>query len=159
MMKNTTIPIRFGIGTSGSLIAYFLTLAALGLHTNGYYSLFNGVLTGFGIYEAIKYYRFKNPETFTYAKGFITGVVTGFTTTFIFTLFFALYATELNTTFLKELLAAGFKNYSTSEGAIFFIVAIMGLTTTVVLTLTFMQLFKVSNNLRQETRLNSKNHL
>mgnify|MGYP001819083719 FL=1 len=56
-MKNFTLPIRFGIATSGSLIAYFLVLSLLGLHTNIFYSLFNGVITGFGIYEAIKYYK------------------------------------------------------------------------------------------------------
>ena len=49
-MKNYALPIRFGIAASGCLIAYFLILSLLGLHTNVFYSLFNGVITGFSIY-------------------------------------------------------------------------------------------------------------
>ena len=54
-MKNLTLPIRFGIVTSAVLVAYFLILALLGKHTNVFFSLFNGVITGFGIYETNKY--------------------------------------------------------------------------------------------------------
>ena len=52
-MKNFTLPIRFGLATSGSLIAYFLVLSLFNLHTNIFFSLFNGSITGFGIFEAI----------------------------------------------------------------------------------------------------------
>ena len=63
-MKNFTLPIRFGIAASGSLIAYFLILSLFNLHTNVFYSLFNGVITGFAIYEAIKYELIQNKEGF-----------------------------------------------------------------------------------------------
>ncbi len=145
-MKEFALPIRFGIATSGSLIAYFLILSLFGLHTNIFFSLFNGVITGFGIYEAIRYFRKKEKENFNYRKGFMGGVITGFVATLIFTLFFALYATEINSEFLKELSVVWFKNYGTFEGIVFFTVAIMGFATTLVLTLSFMQLFKTSNN-------------
>ena len=150
-MKKFALPIRFGLATSGCLIAYFLILALFGLHTNVYYSLFNGVITGFGIYEAIKYYRDKDKERFTYADGFTAGMVTGFVATLIFTLFFALYSTEINTGFLEQLSTVFFKDFQSFEGIVFFTVAIMGFATTLVLTLSFMQLFKASNNLKKKS--------
>lgn len=150
-MRQFALPIRFGLATSGCLIAYFLILALFGLHTNVFYSLFNGVITGFGIYEAIKYYRLKDKEGFNYGKGFTAGMVTGFAATLIFTLFFALYSTEINTGFLEQLSTVFFKDFKNFEGIVFFTVAIMGFATTLVLTLSFMQLFKSSNNLKKKS--------
>ena len=146
-MKNFTLPIRFGIATSGSLIAYFLILSLLGLHTNVFFSLFNAVITGFGIYEAIKYYKLENGKSFRYSMGFTTGLTTGGMATIIFTIFFALYSTELNPGFLEILSTQWASEYQSFEAIVFFVVAVMGFSTTVVLTLTFMQLFKTTNNL------------
>ena len=146
-MKNFTLPIRFGIATSGSLIAYFLVLSLLGLHTNIFYSLFNGVITGFGIYEAIKYYKLQEGKSFRYSTGFTAGLTTGGLATIIFTIFFALYSTELNPGFLEILSSQWASEYQSFEAIVFFVVAVMGFSTTVVLTLTFMQLFKSSHNL------------
>ncbi len=146
-MGKFSLPIRFGIATGGCLIAYFLILALLERHTNIFYSLFNGVITGFGIYEVIKIYRLRNKESFTYGKGFMAGMVTGGVATIIFTLFFALYATELNTTFLSEITAEWTGSFSSFEGIVFFFAAVMGFATTLVLTLSFMQLFKSSRSL------------
>lgn len=140
------LPIRFGIAASGSLIAYFLILSLFGLHTNVFYSLFNGVITGFAIYEAIKYQRLEEGEAFNYTSGFKTGLVTGFVATIIFTLFFALYSTEINPGFLSELASVWSRDFQNFEAIVFFTVAIMGFATTLVLTLSFMQLFKSSNN-------------
>ncbi|MDC6365405.1 MULTISPECIES: DUF4199 domain-containing protein [Flavobacteriaceae] len=145
-MKNLTLPIRFGIVTSAVLIAYFLILSLLGKHTNVFYSLFNGVITGFGIYETIKYTKMRQGKEFGYGKGFAAGVTTGFIATLLFTIFFALYSTELNGSFLNELSGVWAKDYKNFEGIVFFTVAIMGFATTLVLTLSFMQLFKTSNN-------------
>lgn len=150
-MNRFSLPIRFGLATSGSLIAYFLVLSLFGLHTNVFYSLFNGIITGFGIYEAIKYYQLQQKENFTYGSGFRVGMVTGFVATLIFTLFFALYATELNTGFLEELSSVWFKDYKNFEGIVFFTVAIMGFATTLVLTLAFMQLFKSTKNIKKRS--------
>lgn len=145
-MKNFTLPVRFGLATSGSLIAYFLVLSLFDLHTNVFFSLFNGVISGFGIYEAIKYRRLQDGQSFNYKNGFLTGIITGFMATLFFTVFFAFYATEINTAFLTQLSEQWFKNLS-FVGIVFFTVAIMGFATTLVLTLAFMQLFKTSNNL------------
>ncbi|MEL6484687.1 MAG: DUF4199 domain-containing protein, partial [Bacteroidota bacterium] len=84
--------------------------------------------------------------TFNYNKGFSTGIVTGFMATLLFTVFFAVYTTEINPAFLVQLSEQWFKNLSFA-GIVFFTVAIMGFATSIVLTLSFMQLFKASNNI------------
>lgn len=146
IMKNITLPIRFGLVASGCLIAYFLILALIGKHTNVFFSLFNSVITGFAIYETIKYTKIREGSTFTYGSGFTSGVTTGAVATLLFTIFFALYSTELDPTFLQELSETWSKDYSNFKGIVFFTVFIMGIATTLVLTLSFMQLFKPTNN-------------
>lgn len=150
-MKEFALPIRFGIATSGSLIAYFLILALFDLHTNVFFSLFNGVITGFGIYEAIKYFRLSEKYQFNYGKGFTAGIVTGFLATILFTLFFTLYSTELNPEFLEQLSAKWFKDSGGFKAIVFFTVAIMGFATSLVLTLSFMQLFKTPRKSQKKT--------
>lgn len=145
MMYRFALPVRFGIAASGSLIAYFLILSLLDLHTNVFFSLFNSVITGFAIYEAIKYYKIKKGADFTYSGGFTAGLVTGGVATLIFTLFFALYSTELQPGFLEELSTKWANEYRSFEAIVFFVVAVMGFSTTIVLTLSFMQLFKSRN--------------
>lgn len=145
-MKKLTLPIRFGIVTSAVLIAYFLLLALMGKHTNVFYSLFNGVITGFGIYETIKYTKLRQGKGFSYGNGFTAGVTTGFVATLLFTIFFAIYSTELDGEFLDKLSTTWSKDYKNFQGIVFFTVAIMGFASTLVLTLSFMQLFKSSNN-------------
>lgn len=145
-MKNITLPIRFGIVASGCLIAYFLMLALLGKHTNVFFSLFNGVITGFAIYETLKYTKIREGEKFGYGSGFKSGLTTGIVATILFTIFFTIYSTELNPDFLMQLSEKWASDYSNFKGIVFFTVFIMGIATTVVLTLTFMQLFKASNN-------------
>lgn len=141
-MKQFALPIRFGIATSGCLIAYFLILSLFNLHINVFFSIFNGIITGFGIYEAIKVYKMSEGINFNYGKGFTAGVVTGGVATMLFTLFFALYATEINTNFLPELSEAWASEFKNFEAIVFFTVAIMGFATTLVVTLAIMQLFK-----------------
>lgn len=145
------LPIRFGIATSGSLIAYFLILALIGKHTEIWYSLFNGVITGFGIFEAIRFLRIQEKERFNYGMGFTAGIVVGFMATLIFTIFFAIYCTELDPDFLRQLMSQWFSSFQDFEGIVFFTVAIMGFATTIVLTLSFMQLFKSSRNLDKKS--------
>ena len=145
-MKNLTLPIRFGIVASGCLIAYFLILALMGKHTNVFFSLFNGIITGFAIYETLKYTKIREGAQFGYGSGFKAGLTTGVVATILFTIFFALYCTELNPSFLQEFSEVWSKDYTNFQGILFFTVFIMGIATTIVLTLTFMQLFKTSNN-------------
>ena len=134
-MKNAILPIRFGLMICATLIAYFLLLALFNMHTKPMFSLFNGVITAFGIYTAIKYYKMQQGEDFQYSKGFSLGIVTGFTATILFTVFFLLYATEINPGFLEELLTVFRQDYNVHIGLVAFVVAIMGFATTVVITL------------------------
>lgn len=149
-MKKIILPIRYAIAISGCLIAYFLLLALMGLHTNPVFSFFNAAISAFGIYAAIKYYKIEQGDNFEYSKGFSVGILTGFISTLIFTVFFAFYATELDKNFLPELLKTIDREYDDSIGIISFVVAIMGFATTVVITLTFMQYFKKSWNIPQK---------
>ena len=146
-MKKLSLPIRFGVAISGSLIGYFLLLSLFNYHTNLFFSLFNGVITGFGIFEAIRFYKLEQGKEFNYTTGFTTGIITGFSATLIFTIFFLFYATEINSNFLLELLEVFKGNYNVGIGLVTFVVAIMGFATTVVLTLTCMQYFKNSSNI------------
>ncbi|WP_121344021.1 DUF4199 domain-containing protein [Gillisia mitskevichiae] len=145
-MKKIKVPIKYGIAISAGLIAYFLVLSLFDAHKNPFFSLFNGVIMAFGMYEAIKNYRLESGTKFKYQKGFMVGLFTGFNATMIFTIFFGIYSTELNPNFLNELLTMWRSDYSTSVGIILFVVAIMGFATSFVLTLAFMQLFKDSWN-------------
>jgi hypothetical protein len=141
-MYRFALPIRFGLAASGSLIAYFLILSLFDYHTNVFFSLFNGVIVGFGIFEAIKYYKLEMGKGFSYGAGFKAGLTVGFVATVVFTIFFAFYSTEVNTEFLQNLSTTFFKDFKSFEAIVFFTVAIMGLATTLVLTLAFMQYFK-----------------
>ena len=145
-MKKISLPFRFGIAISGSLIGYFLVLSLFNLHTNPFFSLFNGVITGFGIFEAIKYYKLEQGKSFSYSSGFTVGIIAGFVATIIFTIFFLIYSTEVNPDFISELLTVFKRDYNVHVGLVCFVAAIMGFATTVVLTLTFMQYFKPSYN-------------
>ena len=87
-MKKISLSLRFGLVTSAILIAYFLVLALFDLHKNPLYSLFNSIITSFGIYEVIRLRKLQDINTFSYAEGFKTGIFTGFIATLIFTGFF-----------------------------------------------------------------------
>jgi len=148
-MKTISLPIRFGLVTSAVLIAYFLILALFNKHTNPVFSFFNAVIIVFGIYEAVRLKKLTDAESFTYGEGFKTGIITGFVATLTFTIFFLLYATEINGAFLPELLQKINGGFNADIGMVTFVVAIMGLATTVVSALTVMQLFKKTGNISQ----------
>ena len=148
-MKKASSAIRFGLVTSVMLIAYFLILSLFNKHTNPVFSFFNAAITAFGIWEAVRLSKLEQQQKFSYSEGFRTGVVTGFTATLLFTLFFLVYTTELNVAFLPELLKTISGGFNASIGMVIFIVAIMGVATTVIATLTTMQFFKNSRNIPQ----------
>ncbi len=148
-MKKISIPVKYGLAISIGLIAYFLICALFGVHINPAYSLFNGVIMGIGMYLALKQYRLHPSGKFNYQTGFVMGLLTGFYATVIFTIFFAIYSTEINPEFLNEMLPAWRNDYSTSKGLVIFVVAVMGFATTLILTLTFMQLLKDSWNIKE----------
>ncbi len=146
-MKNISLPIRFGLVTSAVLIAYFLVLALVDKHTNPAFSFFNALITGLGIYEAVRLRKLQNFSDFSYGEGFKTGIVTGAVATIVFTIFFLFYATEINSGFLDELLRTVNGGFNADIGMVTFVVAIMGFATTVVASLTVMQYFKKTGNI------------
>jgi len=149
LMNKLTLPIRFGLVITACLVAFFLILSLFNLHTNPIFSLFNGLITGLGIYEAIRVYKLEQGDDFNYINGFKIGLIAGSVATLLFTIFFTFYATEINSAFLPSLLEVFNGSYNSGIGIVAFVVAIMGFATTVVLTLSFMQLFKPSKNIIQ----------
>ena len=149
-MKKSTIPVKYGLAIAAGLIAYFLILSLFGQHTNPFLSIFNGLIAAYGIYEAIKHYKLEKGERFKYQKGFMAGLLTGANATILFTIFIAIYASHLNPDFLDnmEWRLTG----DTGLALFLFEVAVMGFATTLVLTLSFMQLFKKSWNTKDGKR-------
>ncbi len=147
-MKKTNIPLSYGIFIGVACIIYFLVLSMFSLHTNAIYSIFNFVFLGVGLFLAISKYKKKRAETFKYEYGFSVIFFTGIIATMVFTGFFALYITELNPSFLNELLPVGEKNYDLKPGMTLFGLASMGITTSLTFSLLYMQWFKSSRNIK-----------
>ena len=148
-MKKVSLSIRFGLVIGVMLIAYFLILALFDKHINPVFSFFNAVITGFGIWEVVRLNKLEQREAFSYSEGFKTALITGFTATLLFTIFFLVYATEINAGFLSELLKTVGGGFNVNIGMVTFIVAIMGIATTIVSALAAMQFFKNSRNIPQ----------
>ncbi|HET8854793.1 MAG TPA: DUF4199 domain-containing protein [Salinimicrobium sp.] len=148
-MKKSRIPLYYGLFIAIGLIAYFLLLSLFGVHNNPIYSVFNIVIVGVGMFAAISKYRTRKGSKFKYQKGFMAGLMTGFIATVIFTFFFGVYATELNPGFLGELITMWETEWFVDIGMVLFTVALMGFTTTLVLTFAFMQLLKDSWNTKE----------
>lgn len=151
-MKKSSIPILYGVYVAIGLIAYFLLLSLFGLHKYPAFSVLNLVITGAGMFLAIKRFRAESGAKFKYQKGFMTGIVTGFIATVLFTGFFAIYTTELNPGFDEELITMWETDYFVPIGMLIFTVALMGFATTFVLSLTFMQLLKDSWNTKDAAK-------
>lgn len=148
-MKKFTIPIKYGILIAAGLIAYFLLLSLFGLHTQPLYSFFNAVITAVGMFLALREYRLTKKNKFKYQKGFMATFLTGCNATVIFTIFFGLYCTEFNPGFLDELIVMWASYYGTGLGIVLFTVALMGFSTSIVLALAYMQIFKDSWNTKE----------
>jgi len=146
MNTSFSVALKYGLFVTIALIAYFLVLRLFGLHENPWLRLFNGLAMAAGIYYSIKYYKLIAGDNFTYVDGFKTGLVTGFIGTIFFTAFMAVYMFHLDPAFTQKLLGEWFSNYGEGAGILVFIILVEGIASTVILTLTFMQIFKKSNN-------------
>lgn len=150
-MKSSSIPLRYGIVLSVTLILYFLILSLFNLHTYVWFSFVNAVLTGGGIFLSIRDYKRKT-DKFDYPRGISAGLKTGIAATLIFTLFFAIYATYINPGFI-DLLVESWNMLPDSKRAfaqVIFVVGLMGFVSTFILTLVCMQLFKDSWNTHEK---------
>lgn len=139
---------RYGIIIAIVLIAYFLLLKLIGLHQYPVFSAANGVIFGAGILMAMKQYK-ASKSKFKYQKGFQLGFFTGGLATILFVIFMAVYMYQLDTEFSYNILDSWRLNYESGTFMILISLFIMGLATSLVLTLAFMQLLKQSWNTSQ----------
>ncbi len=153
MNRSLSVALKYGLIITGTLIAYFLILRLFNLHNNIWLRVANGFFMAAGIYFAIKNYKQKYNDDFTYVDGFKTGLLTGFIATGIFTFFMAIYMFHLDTEFARNIVKNWF-NSGDQGGALLVMIIIMeGLSSTAVLTLTFMQIFKKSGHVGQQEHL------
>ena len=140
-----SLAIKYGIGIAIALVAYFLLLKLIGLHNYPILSAFNGVIFGAGILMTLKGFKSES-DSFDYLNGFQLGLFTGAIATSLFSFFMALYIFQIDTQFASAILDSWELNYN--KGGLIIIVSLvmMGFSTTLVLTLAFMQLLKESWN-------------
>ena len=141
----------YGFWIAIILIAYFLILKLIGLHHYPVLSSVNALIFGAGIYLALKKYRSKVPEI-KYEKGFEVGLFTGGIASIVFTIFMALYMYQIDSDFSASIMESW--NLETDLGTSMLVISIliMGLVTTLLLTFSFMQLFKRSWNPKDGNR-------
>jgi hypothetical protein len=151
MNTSLKVALRYGLLITVVLIAYFLVLKLFGLHENPWLRLMNGLVMASGLYYSIKYYKLISGSAFSYIDGIKTGLITGFISTVAFTIFMAVYMFHLDVAFTQTLLGDWFSDYEVGANILLFIIFIEGLASTVVLSLAFMQLFKNSRNIPQNT--------
>lgn len=149
-MKGLPIYVRFGLVIALLLIGYFLLVKAFGWHENPWLRLLNGAIVGFGLYEVIRLRKLEQGKSFEYFDGFKTGIYTGFIATGIFVLFMGIYMYHLDPTFPSTILDEWMSGYFQGPGILLFILALEGFASSVVLSLTFMQRFKPSWNVKEK---------
>lgn len=141
--------IKYGVLITILLIAYFLILRLLNLHTLTVLSGFNAVIFGFGIYLAITNFK-KTNKNFKYEKGFQVGLLSGFFAAVLFGISMAVYMYHIEPSFAKTIIEGWDINISNGPFVLIVSVLVMGLATSFVLTLAFMQLLKDSWNTNQK---------
>jgi len=148
-MKSKTLYVKYGLLIGAALIAYFLLIRLVGLHDNHWLRVLNGVIVAYGIYAVIKKKKSIEKENFEYFSGFATGILTGVIATMVFVLFMGIYLFHIDTPF-----AALLMGYLAGVGGpeiLLLILAIEGVSSSVILSLTFMQKFKVSRNISKKS--------
>ncbi|WP_339611331.1 DUF4199 domain-containing protein [uncultured Planktosalinus sp.] len=141
--------IKYGLIITVLLIIYFLVLRLLNLHTLTVLSAFNAVIFGFGIYKAITSYK-KNHASFKYEEGFQAGLLSGALAAVLFGIAMAVYMYHIEPGFATTIIDGWGLNLSNGPLTLIVSVLIMGLATSFVLTLAFMQLLKESWNTKQK---------
>ncbi|SRR5690606_8926432 len=142
---------RYGVGIAVILIVYFLLLKLFGLHQYPVLSALNGLIYGVGLYMAIKHYN-SQKNRLKYEKGFEVGVLSGATATIIFGIFMAIYMYQIDTEFSAHILESWNLEYDMGTLTLLLSIVLMGFVTTIILTLTFMQLLKKSWNTQDGNR-------
>lgn len=136
---------RYGLWIAFILIAYFLLLKLVGLHQYPVLSSINALIYAGGIYMAIKKYNSQEDDR-KFEKGFEVGLLSGGIASIIFTLFMAIYMYQIDTEFAASIMQTWNLEYDLGTLMLLISILIMGFATTLVLTLSFMQLLKRSWN-------------
>ena len=147
-MKSNTLYVKYGVLIGVALIAYFLLIRLLGLHDNHWLRIVNGVIVAYGIYAVIKKKKSIEKDNFEYFSGFGAGILTGVIATFVFVIFMGIYLFHIEPPFADLLM-----EYLVGAGGpeiLLLILAIEGVSSSVILSLTFMQKFKVSRNITEK---------
>ena len=150
MNSSSTVAIKYGVLTTIALIGYFLIIKLLGLHTNPWFRLLNGLFVAYGIYVSIRRYKTISGNAFNYINGFKVGLITGFLATSIFALFMGIYMFHIDVDFRNTLLKDWFNDSNYGGGILIFVIIVEGLASTTILTLTFMQILKNSTKVVQK---------
>lgn len=145
------IYIRYGVLIAIALILYFVITKVLGLHKYPVLSAANGVIYGAGILMALKKSK-ERKSKFKYQRGFQVGFLSGAVATLIFVVFMAVYMYQIDTEFAKNILDGWNLNYDSGTFMILISLVLMGVSTSMVLTLSFMQLLKESWNTSETKR-------
>ena len=148
IMKTNTIYLKYGILMAVVLIGYFLLIRLAGQHENYWLRILNGGIVSYGIYAAIKKQKSIEKDSFQYFYGFATGILTGVVATFIFVAFMGIYLFHIEPPF-AEMLMSKIAGTGGTE-ILLLILTIEGVSSSVVLSLAFMQVFKVSRNIPEE---------
>lgn len=145
-MKSNVLYVKYGLLVAATLIAYFLIIRLLGLHDNHWLRVLNGVIVAYGIHAVIKKKKALEGDEFEYFSGFGIGILTGVVATFGFVVFMGVYLFHIEPLFAERLL----KHIAGSIGGpeiLLLILGIEGVSSSVILSLMFMQKFKISRNI------------
>lgn len=142
---------RYGLWIAVILIAYFLLLKLVGLHQYPVLSAVNGLIYGVGLYMAIKKYNSMEGDR-KYEEGFEVGLLSGGIASIIFTIFMAIYMYQIDAEFAAAIMKTWNLEYDLGTLMLLISILIMGFATTLILTLSFMQLLKRSWNTRDGNR-------
>lgn len=103
----------------------------------------------YGIYAVIKQKKSLDGDKFEYFSGFGVGILTGVIATIVFVVFMGVYLFHIEPQFAERLL----KHIAGSMGGaeiLLLILGIEGVSSSVILSLTFMQKFKISRNIKDK---------
>jgi len=148
-MKSNALCVKYGLLIGVTLIAYFLLIRLVGLHDNHWLRVLNGVIVAYGVYAVIKKKKSIEKDNFEYFSGFGAGILTGVIATFVFVIFMGVYLFHIEPPFAEMLM--GYLAGAGGPEILLLILAIEGVSSSVILSLTFMQKFKISRNITDKT--------
>ena len=151
MMKYSKMSIRYGVRIALALIAYFLLMRVSGLLEVYWLRLLNGVIMGYGIYKVVQACKIESQEYFSSFEAFAAGIRSGVLATFIFVVFVFVYMFLIDPAFSSKMMQIVGWETTNPIRMILIVILIEGIGSSVVLSLTFIQLFKTSNNILENT--------